>query len=330
MVRFTGDPPDGPLRVVIARTIPAAGLDLLRERHTVEIGGSDLGEQEIHRLVAGAAALVSDPTVPVGDALLDAAGPDLRVVSQFGVGYDNVDVQALARRGVRLGNTPDVLTDATAEIAVVLALAALRRVVESDGLLRAGAWTGWDPEGFLGTQLSGSTVGLAGLGRIGRRAAEMFAAFGVDLLYWSRSRVPEAERDLGLEAVGWEELLERSDVLSLHLPLSEETHHLVDAAALGRMPAHAVLVNTARGGLVDTSALVAALRAGRLAGAGLDVYEDEPHVPEELTALPNTVLLPHVGSATRRTRDAMARRCAENVLAVLDGRDPPSEVTLRS
>jgi glyoxylate reductase len=316
--------------VVVARTLPDVGLELLRERHTVETGGIALGREELHQLVAGASALVSDPTVPVDDDLLDAAGPDLRIVSQFGVGYDNVDVQALARRGVRLGNTPDVLTDATAELAVALALAALRRVVEFDGQLRAGAWTGWDPEGFLGAQLSGSTVGLAGLGRIGRRAGEMFGAFGVDLLYWSRSRVAEAERDLGLEAVGWEELLERSDVLSLHLPLSDETHHLLDAAALGRMRPGAVLVNTARGGLVDTAALVAALREGRLAAAGLDVYEDEPHVPEELTALPNTVLLPHVGSATRRTRDAMARRCAENILAVLDGRDPPSEVDLSS
>jgi glyoxylate reductase len=314
--------------VVIPRTLPALGLDLLGERYRVETGGQDLDEAAIHELAAGASALVSDPTVPVGDALLDAAGAQLKVVSQFGVGYDNVDTEALARHGVRLCNTPDVLTDATAELAVALALAALRRVVESDRLLREGAWTGWDPEGFLGAQLSGSTVGLAGLGRIGRRAAEMFAAFGVELLYWSRSRQPEAERALGIESVAWEALLERSDVLSLHLPLSAETEHLVDAAALARMPAHAVLVNTARGGLVDSGALADALREGRLAAAGLDVYEDEPNVPEELTALSNTVLLPHVGSATRRTRDAMARRCAENVIAVLEGRDPPSEVSL--
>lgn len=314
--------------MVIARTLPRAGLDLLTERYAVDLGGDRVQQAEVLERIAGAAAFVSDPVVTVDDELLDAAGPSLEVVSQFGVGYDNVDTAALRRRGVRLVNTPDVLTDATAELAVALMLAAARRVVETDRILRAGGWTGWEAEGFLGTQVSGAVVGLAGLGRIGRRTAEMIAGFGGELLYWSRAPVPGAEAALGLRFVSWEELLERSDVLSLHVPLGPDTRHLVDAAALARMKPGAILVNTARGALVDTAALVAALRDGRLAAAGLDVYENEPDVPPDLAALPNTVLLPHTGSATRRTRDAMARLCAENVVAVLEGGEPPAEVDL--
>jgi glyoxylate reductase len=320
--------PSTPLRVIIARAIPRRGLTLLEERYAVEVGGAQPAAGWLHDRVEGAAGLVADPTVPVDEELLAAAGDSLRVVSQFAVGYDNVDLDAVRRHNVRLTNTPDVLTDATAELAVGLMLAAARRMVETDGILRRGGWTGWDPEGFLGIQLSGARVGLVGLGRIGRRVAEMLGGFGVELRYWSRSRDEEAETGLGVAWAEWDELLETSDILSLHVPLGPETHHLLDAAALARLPRGAVLVNTARGGLVDTSALVAALADGGLGAAGLDVYEDEPHVPPELVARPNTVLVPHIGSATRRTRDAMATRCAENLIAVLDGEDPPSEVAL--
>ncbi|HEY2637180.1 MAG TPA: D-glycerate dehydrogenase [Solirubrobacteraceae bacterium] len=316
------------MRVIVGRTLPAAGLDRLSAGFSVRVGGPTADADWLRDEVRGAAGLVTDPTMPVDDALITAAGDSLRVVSQFAVGYDNVDLDALRRHGVRLTNTPDVLTDATAELAVGLMLAAGRRLVETDGVVRRGGWTGWEPEGFLGVQLSGATVGLVGLGRIGRRTAEMLAGFDVDLRYWSRTRDGSAEAELGLRWAEWDELLARSDFLSLHVPLSDETHNLIDTRALELLKPGAILVNTARGGLVDTEALVGALRSGRLAAAGLDVYEDEPNVPAELIDLPQTVLAPHVGSATRRTRDDMAVMCAENVIAVLEGGEPPSEVPL--
>ena len=228
---------------------------------------------------------------------------------------------------MRATNTPDVLTDATAELAVTLMLAAGRRVVETDGILRRGEWTGWEPEQFLGRELRGATVGLVGLGRIGGRVAELLAGFGVRSSY-SRAAIATttAAARYGARQVELDELLAIADFVSLHVALTPQTKHMIDAAALARCKPGAILVNTGRGGLVDTAALVAALRDGPLAAAGLDVYENEPEVPAELVALPNTVLLPHLGSATRMTRDAMATLCADNVIAVLDGKAPPTPI----
>jgi glyoxylate reductase len=192
--------------------------------------------------------------------------------------------------------------------------------------LRAGRRLGWDPAAYRGLELSGATVGIAGMGRIGSRYGELLAGFGARLLYTSRSAKPEAESRLGAERVQLDELLRRSDVVSLHLPASPQTHHLIDAGALRSMPGHAVLVNTARGALIDLAALAAALREERIGAAGLDVYEDEPRVPAEIRDAPRTVLSPHVGSATVKARDAMARTVAENVIAVLEGREPPNRV----
>jgi glyoxylate reductase len=289
-------------------------------------GELSLDRDELLRRVAGAAAIVADPTVPVDSALIDAAGPSLRVVANFAVGYDNVDLDACRSRGVVVTNTPDVLTNATAELAVALMLAAARHLGAGERLLRAGRWTGWDPAALLGRELYGSTVGIVGLGRIGLRVAELLRGFEPRMLYASRSAHPEAESRLGLERVALEELVARSDFVTLHAPSTPETHHLVDARLLARFKAGSVLVNTARGPLVETSALAAALRDGRLAAAGLDVYEHEPEVAPELLALGNVVLLPHVGSATAAARDGMARLVAENVIAVLAGKPPLTPV----
>jgi glyoxylate reductase len=300
--------------VVLARGLPAAGLALLTERFDVEQGLDH---------APGAAAIVTDPSVPVDAEFLDFAGRSLKVVSNFGVGYDNFDLEALRARGLRATNTPDVLTNATAELAVALMLAAGRRIVEADALVRGGRWTGGGEEKLLGRELSGATVGLIGFGRIGRRVAELLRGFGARILYTSRHEAPAS---LGDERGELGDVLARSDFVSVHVALTPETRHLVGVDELARMGDGAVFVNTSRGAVVDTKALIEGLRAGRPAAAGLDVYEDEPQVPVDLRELPNTVLLPHVGSATASTRDAMARLCAENVIAVVEGREPPAAV----
>jgi glyoxylate reductase len=317
--------------VVIARRLPAGGWELLAERFELDEGELSLERDDLLRRIRGAAGLVADPTVPVDEELLDAAGPSLRIVANFAVGYDNIDLAACAERGVVVTNTPDVLTNATAELAVTLMLAAARRVGEGERMVRAGRWTGWDPGAMLGRELSGATVGIVGLGRIGTRVAELLQGFRPELLYTPRTVHPDniwAEGRLGLERVELTELVGRSDFVTLHVPLSRQTRHLVDDKLLELFKPGAVLVNTARGGLVDGRALAAALKSGRLAAAGLDVFEHEPSVEPELIALENVVLLPHVGSATAPTREAMARLAAENVIAVLSGRPPLTEVRL--
>jgi glyoxylate reductase len=264
--------------------------------------------------------------VPVDAELLDAAGASLKVVANFAVGYDNVDLEACRERGVVLTNTPDVLSNATAELAVALMLAAARRMGEAERMVRAGKWTGWEPGQLLGRELAGSVVGIVGLGRIGTRVAELLRGFDVTLLYAARAPHPERAERVGAACVPLDELLSRADFVTLHAPLTPETRHLIDGPALSRMKPDAVLVNTSRGGLVDSAALAAALAEGSLRAAGLDVYEQEPAVPPELTALENVILLPHIGSATREAREGMARLAAENVIAVLEGQPPLTPV----
>ena len=264
--------------------------------------------------------------MPVDGELLDAAGPGLRVVANFAVGYDNVDLTACRERGVVVTNTPDVLTNATAELAVGLMLAAARRLGEGERLVRAGRWEGWEPGQLLGRELAGAVVGVVGLGRIGTRVAELLRGFDVELLYTARSRPADAEERLGARYAELGELLAQADFVTLHAPLTPETHHLIDGRALARMKRGAILVNTARGGLVDADALAAALRDGRLAAAGLDVHEREPEIPAELMELEQVVLSPHLGSATAAARDGMARLAADNVIAVLEGREALTRV----
>lgn len=313
--------------VAVARLLLPAGLDPLREHAEVRVGGLDADRGQILATVADADALVADPTVAVDSELLDAAGAQLRVVANFAVGLDNVDLDECGRRDVVVTNTPDVLTNATAELALALTLGAARMLGEAERDLRAGRWRGWDPAAYRGAELSGATVGIVGLGRIGTRYAQLLGGFGVELVYASPSAKPEQEHSLGARRLSLEQLLAGSDVISLHAPGAPETRHLIDAGAIAAMKAGAILVNTSRGSLVDLSAVAAALREERLGAAGLDVYEDEPQVPDEVLAAPRALLAPHIGSATMKARDAMARTVAENVVAVLEGNEPPNRVT---
>lgn len=318
--------PSSPATVLVARRLLPAGMELLAGKFAVTEGGLDVGREELVELAAGVDAIVADPTVAVDETLLEAAGPQLRVVANFAVGYDNVDLDACQARGIAVTNTPDVLTNATAELALALALAAARRMSEAEADLRGGRWQGWDPGAYLGLELSGATFGVIGLGRIGRRYAELVAGFAGEVLYVSRARKEDAERALGVRRVALEEVFSRADVVSLHLPASAETTGLVGSRELALMKHQAILVNTSRGPLVDSSGLARALRDGEIGAAGLDVYEHEPEVPADLLRAPRCVLLPHIGSATNRARDGMARLVAQNVLAVLGGAEPPNRV----
>lgn len=276
--------------------------------------------------VTGAAAVVCTLTERIDAALLDMAGPQLRIVANVAVGFDNVDVAAARERGVVVTNTPGVLDEATADFAFGLVLAAARRIAEGDRFVRSGRPWVWGPTMMTGLDLSaGASLGIVGLGRIGRAVARRARGFGMRLLATPSRSAPSPE-DADVTFLPLPELLERSDVVTLHVPLTQDTHHLIDAAALARMKPTALLVNTARGGVVDTDALVGALRDGVIAGAGLDVYEDEPHVDPRLTALENVVLTPHLGSAGDRTRSAMCRLAVRNVAEVLAGRPPLTPV----
>lgn len=255
-------------------------------------------------------------------------------VSNFAVGYNNIDIDAATRHGILVGNTPGVLTDATADIAMLLILGTARRVVEADKLVREGKFLGWEPEFMLGRDVSGAVLGLAGFGRIARAVARRALGFGMEVLFAPRppSDRPVSDEELGefagkVRQVPWNELVERSDFLSLHVPLNEQTRYLVDADLLARMKPSAILINTARGPVVDEAALVEALRNGIIAGAGLDVFEDEPRLAPGLAELPNTVLLPHVGSATVPVRAEMARLSALNAIAIAENRLPPHPVS---
>jgi glyoxylate reductase len=312
--------------IAIARTLLPAGLEQLQQRFEVRIGGLDAGRETLLELVAGADALVADPAVPVDAQLLDSAGPQLKLVANFAVGHDNVDLEACRSRGVVVTNTPDVLTNATAELALALSLAAARFLSDAERDLRKGRWRGWDPSAYRGVELSGALVGVVGMGRIGARYAELCRGFGAELIYAAPSAKPEAEHRLGARRMDLDLLLGSADFVSLHAPSRPDTHHLIDARAIDLIQPHAVLVNTSRGPLVDLEAVANALEEGRLGAAGLDVYEGEPRVPEAIRAAPRAVLTPHIGSATVKARDGMARTVAANVIAVLEGREPPNPV----
>ncbi len=285
------------------------------------------GRDELLAGVASADALLCMLTERVDVDLLDAA-PKLRIVANLAVGFDNVDVAAATERGVVVTTTPDVLTDATADLAWTLILAAARRVAEADRFARGGKWTAWSGLALLGAPVAGQTLGIVGLGAIGAAVARRARGFDMRVLYTNRHRNLDAERALAAagasppELVPLDQLLEQSDIVSLHAPLNEDSRHLIDAAALARMKPSAILVNTSRGPLVDEVALVAALRDGTIAAAGLDVFEHEPALAAGLAELANTVLLPHIGSATRDTRAAMVRLSCDNIVAVVAGHPP--------
>ncbi|MCB0881777.1 MAG: D-glycerate dehydrogenase [Thermoleophilia bacterium] len=302
-----------------------AGLD-------VADGGRGVDDDPLPRagtlaLVEGCAGVLTQLADRVDDAFLDAAGPGLRVVANVAVGHDNVDVGACSRRGVVVTNTPGVLTDATADLALALILMATRRLGDAERRVRTGEPWRWGMGRNLGTGLQGRTLGIVGLGQIGAATARRARALGMHIAYAGRRDAdPAVVRELGARRLPLHDLLAACDVVSLHCPLTPETRHLVDARALARMRPDAFLVNTARGPVVDEAALADALRAGALAGAALDVYEDEPRIHPGLAGRDDVVLLPHVGSATRETRRAMALLAARNAAAVIAGERPLTPV----
>jgi glyoxylate reductase len=309
-------------RVVVTRSIFPALIDELKARYALSDNQQDVSltpVQLLERLRAADGALITAGD-RIDEALLSAC-PGLKVVSNIAVGFNNIDLAACTRRGVVATNTPDVLNEATADHAWALLLAAARRIGESERWLRAGQWQRWTFEMFMGADLHGATLGVLGMGRIGRAIARRAQGFGMPVLYHNRHRLPVAEEG-GATWVSKENLLSASDHLIVVVPGSPQTQHLIGSAELALMKPSAVLVNIARGGVVDDDALAAALREGRLAAAGLDVYEDEPKVRAALLDLENVVLTPHIASSTRATREAMARLAMRNLADVLEGRRP--------
>lgn len=309
--------------VFVTRPLPGPGIGLLSDSgFEVRSNPEDrpLSREELLAGVREADALVCMLSDRIDRELLDSA-PMLKVVANYAVGYDNIDVGAARERGIEVTNTPGVLTEATADLAWALLLAAARNLGAGERMVRAGEWTGWGPMQLLGEPLQGRTLGIVGMGAIGQAVARRGKGFGMEIVYFNRNRVaPDIEASLGAEFVSFEELLRRSDFLSLHAPLNEHSRHLFNQQTFQLMKSTAVLVNTARGALIDEVELVAALRDGRLAAAGLDVYEFEPKITEGLLGLDNVVLAPHLGSASTLARGDMVRLCCENVSAVLAGR----------
>lgn len=321
------DNPQPRPHVYVTRRIPQEGLDLLARTCEVSVNPEDrpLSRNELLAAVARTDGVLGLLTDRIDAAFFDAA-PHLRGYANYAVGYDNIDVAEATRRGVPVSNTPDVLTRATAELAWALLFAVARRVVETDKVLRSGTWSGWGPLQFLGADVSGRTLGVVGSGRIGTAMALMSKGFAMPVLYTSASgrRNATLERELSAQLVSFEELLARADFVSIHTPLTPATRHLFRAETLRRMKPTAYLINTARGQVIKEDDLVEALREGVIAGAGLDVYEFEPRLAEGLAGLTNAIILPHVGSATVSTRRDMALLAANNLLAMLEGRTPPT------
>jgi glyoxylate reductase len=302
------------VRVFVTRKLPGGGLERLAAEHEVELWPERLPPppQELRRRAAEVDGLLCMLTDPIDEELI-AGAPRLRAISNYAVGVDNVDLAAATARGIPVGNTPGVLTESTADLALALMLAAGRRLVEGDAFVRRGEWQTWDPQLLLGRDLHGATVGIVGLGRIGQAVARRVEGFGCEVLHTSRSG-----------GVPLDELLERADFVTLHVPLTPETRGLIDDAALARMKRTAYLVNTARGPVVDSAALARALHAGAIAGAALDVTDPEPLPGDHpLLDAPNLLVLPHVASATHATRERMSEMAVDNLLAALSGRPMP-------
>ena len=314
------------MKILVTGIIPEKVLDLIKKEHEVEANKEDrpLGRARLLQSIADKDGILCMITDAIDQELLDKA-PNLKMVANCGVGFNNIDVQAAAKRAILVSNTPGVLTDATADTAFALILASARRIVEGDNITRKGDFRFWAPFHFLGQQVTGSTLGIVGMGRIGKAVAKRAAGFSMKVIYNDNCRLkPSEEKSLGLTFVNLDSLFATSDFISLHVPLLPETHHLINKQSLEKMKPTAYLINTSRGPVVDEKALYEALKKNRIAGAGLDVYENEPELTPGLIELNNVVLLPHVGSATIETRTQMAQLAAENLLAGLRGEVPPN------
>jgi len=322
-------PQDKPL-VIATRRLPASIEARLSELFDARLNTDDhpMTEGELKEAVAQADILVPTVSDRLDADVLAAAGPRLRMIANFGVGVDHIDLQAAAARGLKVSNTPGVLTDDTADITLILMLNAMRRTTEGERLLRAGKWPGWSPTWHLGQAIRGKTLGIIGMGRIGRAVAERAKAFGMEIHYHNRSRLPE-EQEKALQATYWEDveaMLPRMNVVSVNCPRTPETVNMLSRQRIATLRPDCVVVNTARGGVIDEEALADALAEGRIAGAGLDVYDNEPRVNPRLIALENVVLAPHMGSSTIEARTAMGEKVIINIKTFIDGHTPPDSV----
>lgn len=314
-------------KILVTRATFDEVVEKLRERFDVEDNQRDdapWSAEELRRRIAD-----KDGVLPTGadriDAVLLDAAPRLKAVCNIAVGYNNIDLAACSERGVVATNTPGVLDDTTADTTWALLMAAARRITEAERWLRAGNWKGWKNDQFLGVDIHHATLGVVGMGRIGQAIAQRAKGFSMRVIYHNRKRVPvEVERRTGAKYVGFERLLRESDFVSLNMPYSPSSHHLIGAKELGLMKRTAVIVNAARGGVIDDAALIAALKEKRIAAAGIDVFEGEPRFNPGFLELDNVALVPHIGSATRATRTAMAMLASKNIAAALSGRRPPN------
>lgn len=315
-------------RVLITEPIVDSVIEKLRNHYRVDVGkrGEFNSAESLAARIPNYHALLPMLSNPVTDKVIKA-GTNLKVIANHAVGYNNIDLEAARKHKVRVANTPDVLTESSADMALALLLAVTRKLVEAQNYLREGNFKGWEPLGFLGKELNGSSLGIVGMGRIGTAVARRAKAFGMHIKYHNRSKVDkEIEKELAAEYItDLETLAAQCDVLSLHCPLTEETHHLVDGKILNLMPDHSILINTARGAVVDEAALAEALHNNIIGGAGLDVFEEEPKVHPRLLLAPNCVMTPHIASATHKTRRAIGMLAANAIIGVLEGK-PDSEI----
>lgn len=311
-------------RVLCTHRIPEIGLNLLKKTMEVVVLDSKLPiHSQLQKLLPSVDYLVPLLSVDITEDLLDLGS--LKGIANYAVGYNNIDIDAAIKRKIFITNTPGVLTNATADLVWGLILAVTRRIVEGDKICRANAFSGWFPEYLLGFEITGKTLGIIGLGRIGTAVAKRATGFDMKVLYYSRSRIPEAEKNFGaIFKDNLDDLLKEADIISLNIPYTEETHHIISARELSLMKPTAFLINTARGRVINEADLINALKDHIIAGAGLDVFYDEPEIHKELRELSNVVLTPHIGSATTQARNAMARIVAENILAIERGEQPPN------
>ena len=309
----------------VTRVLPDPVMAAIRQRYRLVSEPTDEAPtpDTVRQRCLDADAVICTLTDRIDAAVLSQAA-HLKIIANFAVGYNNIDVASARDRGIVVTNTPDVLTDATADLTWALLLAVARRVAEGDAWVRTGTWPGWAPTQLLGTEVTGKTLGIVGFGRIGHAVAERALAFRMPVLYAGRDVDSSPPGVSAWTRRSLPEILEQSDFISLHVPLSDTTRHVIGSRELARMKPTAILINTSRGAVIDEAALVSALQAGRIAGAGLDVYEHEPTLHPGLIVLPNVVLLPHLGSATLDTRIRMGMICLENVAAVLEGRPAPN------
>lgn len=317
-------------KVIVTRKLPDSIETRMAELFDVTLNLSDkpLDKEALKKAVATADVLVPTVTDDIDAEVIAAAGKKLKLIANFGAGVNHIDVAAAQEKGIAVTNTPGVLTEDTADLAMALILSVPRRLFEGEKILRAGEWTGWTPTFLMGHRIQGKRLGIIGMGRIGSAIARRAKAFNMAVHYHKRKRLPE-EVERELEATYWDdldEMLSRMDFISINCPLTEETHHLMNRARLKKLQPHAVIINTARGEIIDEEALADLIEVGRIAGAGLDVFEQEPEINPKLLELDNVVLLPHMGSATFEARTAMGEKVLINIRAFVDGHRPPDRV----